>query len=67
MESARKYFISNDDLEIGRFVFLFQVSFFFEESSLYSITPLLALLDWFLSPVSRKGKIRPNPNSFHAS
>lgn len=67
MESARKYFISNDDLEIGRFVFLFQVSFFFEESSLYSITPLLALLGWFLSPVSRKGKIRPNPNSFHAS
>lgn len=64
MESARKYFISNDDLEIGRFVFLFQVSFFFEESSLYSITPLLALLGWFLS---RKGKIRPNPNSFHAS
>lgn len=67
MESARKYFISNDDLEIGRFVFLFQVSFFFEESSLYSITPLLALLGWFLSLVSRKGKIRPNPNSFHAS
>lgn len=48
-------------------LFFFQVSFFFEESSLYSITPLLALLGWFLSPVSRKGKIRPNPNSFHAS
>lgn len=43
-ESARKYFISNDDLEIGRFVFFFQVSFFFQESSLYSVTRLARLV-----------------------
>lgn len=50
MESARKYFISNDDLEIGRFVF-FPKFLSFSKSLLF--TPLL-----HYSPCSA-GSFRP--------
>lgn len=56
MESARKYFISNDDLEIGRFVFFSKFLSF--SKSLYSITRLARLVP-FARFAERKNPSEP--------